>query len=170
MAAWIELHAPAVAISISTIALLISAFSLWLTWRRDRKAEEATHPLVELHIAPHPIEPSIHAMTIAITNRMDHHIYVQNISIHRPKAAAFVAHHEERDSHEPPTIFREKRGRSSGRVCLSAKEQWGQVRYLDIGSSGGVVRLMLKIEFDFIELSKQSKTVWIGRTINSSRS
>jgi hypothetical protein len=106
MAAWIELHAPAVAISISTIALLISAFSLSLTWRRDRKAEEATYPLVELHIAPHPIEPSIHAVTIAITNRMDHHIYVQNISIHRPKAAAFVAHHEERGSHEPPTIFR----------------------------------------------------------------
>jgi len=50
-----------------SVGALVALASLWLTWRRDRKAERATYPLIEIYVAPYAIESTVHAMLLNIT-------------------------------------------------------------------------------------------------------
>jgi hypothetical protein len=166
---WIDLHAAGAALAVSVAALCVSALSLWLTWRRDRRSENATNPLVEIHVAPYPIEPGVHAVTLAVTNQRDHHIYLRNYTVERPRSAAFVAHHE-RSQIEPPTIFRDKRSRIGIKtVCLTARgtpgAQWSNIRYLDIGSSITTATVRFRVEFDVIDKAKRTISYSIKKTI-----
>jgi hypothetical protein len=114
---WVDL--PRAAFALSVAAICISALSLCLTWRRDRRSERAGYPLVELHVMPFPIEPGVHAVMLAVTNREEHHVYLKNFRVLRPRGAAFVEHREESNNTERPTIF-----------SRSEEPDWGQIRLL----------------------------------------
>ena len=157
---WIELHASGVALAVSIGALCISFASLWLTWQRDRSTTLATYPLIELFVAPYPIEPGIQAVLLNITNRRNHHMYVNSFAVSRPGGAAFVQHQNKPGNHEPPNIFRDQRERVDAlHVYLSERghpgSQWSRVRYVDIGPRRGAVTVRFRIEFDFVDTRKR---------------
>jgi hypothetical protein len=168
--AWVDL--PRAAFALSVAAICISALSLCLTWRRDRRSERAGYPLVELHVMPFPIEPGVHAVMLAVTNREDHHVYLKNFRVLRPRGAAFVGHREESNNTERPTIFRDQRSRIGVKyVCLFERgtpgAHWGQTRYLDVGSSRGrAITIRFKLEFDFVDTSSRRIHSSIKRKID----
>jgi len=166
---WIEMHASAVALAVSMGAFCVSVLSIWLTWRRDRKSEQAIYPLVEVNIAPYAIEPGIHAVTLAVWNRRDHHVYIKGFAVRRPRRAAFVAH-QDRNEIEPPTIFRDRRERVRAKnVCLFQRgnpgSHWSEVTYLDIGSNHDAVTILFEVEFDFIDRRKRRARISIKKTV-----
>jgi hypothetical protein len=167
---WVDL--PRAAFALSVAAICISALSLCLTWRRDRRSERAGYPLVELHVMPFPIEPGVHAVMLAVTNRQEHHVYLKNFRVLQPRGAAFVGHREELNNTEPPTIFRDQRSRIGVKyVCLFERgtpgAHWGQTRYLDVGSSRGrAITIRFKLEFDFVDTSSRRIHFSIKRKID----
>jgi hypothetical protein len=166
-------HVPELALLVSVVALFISALSLWLTWRRDRRIQQANYPLVELHVASSPIEPGIHSVLLVVTNRMEQHIYLKNFRVLRPMGAAFVEHREVSEI-EPPTIFRNQRDRIGvQRVCLTGRgtagAHWGHTRYLDVGSSRKrAITVRFKVDFDLVETPQRLICFPIKRTIDCS--
>jgi hypothetical protein len=155
--AWVDL--PRAAFALSVAAICISALSLCLTWRRDRRSERAGYSLVELHVMPFPIEPGVHAVMLAVTNREEHRVYLKNFRVLRPRGAAFVGHREDSNNTDRPTIFRDQRSRIRVKyVCLFERgtpgAHWGQTRYLDVGSiRRRAITIRFKLEFDFVDTS-----------------
>jgi hypothetical protein len=73
----------------SWAAIIIAGYSLWVTWRRDRRERAATEPLFHLHIKC-PANPDYATGELAIESRQEEPIIIEDLRIRRPRDARFI--------------------------------------------------------------------------------
>lgn len=69
---------------VSTFALLIAGFSLWISWRRDRREILANEPTAFAEVRLLPEHENWYEVVVTIENRSDVNIRLKQIEIIRP--------------------------------------------------------------------------------------